>query len=300
MQKFAAALAALTLALVCLGGVVHNTGSSLACPDWPLCNGTAFPHMIGGVLIEHSHRLVAGSVVVLTLALFVLLLAFRKRDAVWGGVALALVLAQAALGAITVIFRLPPAVSTGHLATSMLYFSTVIYLAFRLRETHGAPLPDRVRKMTGTAAVLIYVQMVLGAAVRHLGAGLACLDLPLCRGAVWPRGVDFTVQLHAMHRLFAAFVLVYLCYVAAVTFRAASGRPGVRALAIAAPLIAVLQIVLGVLTITTFRNIVPLTGHLGVAALLLGTTLSLHLSSRGPIGTRASDEPTGDVAAVTA
>ena len=64
MQKFAALLAALTLALVCLGGVVHNTGSSLACPDWPLCNGSAFPRMAGAVLIEHGHRLTALAVTV--------------------------------------------------------------------------------------------------------------------------------------------------------------------------------------------------------------------------------------------
>src|SRR4051812_50073117 len=104
------ALAALTFALVVLGGIVHNTGSSLACPDWPLCNGTAFPHMAGAVLIEHGHRLTAFAVVMGTIGLLVWL-AVRGEDR--GAIkvaclALGLVIAQALLGAITVKYRLPP------------------------------------------------------------------------------------------------------------------------------------------------------------------------------------------------
>src|ERR1700745_2193308 len=88
-------LAALTFALVVLGGIVHNTGSSLACPDWPLCNGTAFPKMAGAVLIEHGHRLTALAVVVGTLGLLVFLaLKSSDRGAVKAaGIALALVIA---------------------------------------------------------------------------------------------------------------------------------------------------------------------------------------------------------------
>ena len=61
----------LTFALVTLGGVVHNTESSLACPDWPLCFGQVMPEMEGGVAIEHSHRLLA-TLVVLGVLLLVL------------------------------------------------------------------------------------------------------------------------------------------------------------------------------------------------------------------------------------
>src|SRR4051812_1322483 len=76
---FAFGLAALTFALVVLGGIVHNTGSSLACPDWPLCNGSAFPRMVGAVLIEHGHRLTALAVVVGTVLLLVAL-AYNAAD----------------------------------------------------------------------------------------------------------------------------------------------------------------------------------------------------------------------------
>src|SRR3954451_10318022 len=75
---FAFALAGLTFALVVLGGIVHNTGSSLACPDWPLCNGTAFPKMAGAILIEHGHRLTAFAVVMGTLGILAMLIAGRS------------------------------------------------------------------------------------------------------------------------------------------------------------------------------------------------------------------------------
>ena len=58
-----------TILLIALGGYVHNTQSSLACPDWPLCYGQFFPKMEGGILIEHSHRLLASLVGLLTIFL---------------------------------------------------------------------------------------------------------------------------------------------------------------------------------------------------------------------------------------
>jgi heme A synthase len=286
------ALAALTFALVVLGGIVHNTGSSLACPDWPLCNGTAFPKMAGAILIEHGHRLTALAVVVGTcLLLGFLAVRARDRGAVKiAGLALALVIAQALLGAITVKFRLPPLVSTGHLATSMLFFSTVIYLGFRLRQNAAPALSPRVQQLTLTATVLIYAQIVLGAAVRHLGAGLVCRELIACSFL----GADITMQLHMAHRIFAAVVLGFVIYMSVVAWKASRSW-----LAIAAPLLVGVQMSLGLLTIFTFRDIVPLTAHLAVAALLLADVLALHLVSRGPLASREThDEPVG--VAVTA
>src|SRR6266498_3167708 len=69
VHRFAVATAVATYLLILIGGLVHGTGSSLACPDWPTCYGSLMPKMEGGVLIEHSHRLAAGTVVILTLAL---------------------------------------------------------------------------------------------------------------------------------------------------------------------------------------------------------------------------------------
>src|SRR5947208_12682052 len=72
-RRFAAATAVATFLLLLVGGLVNPTGSSLACPDWPLCYGSPFPPMVGGILYEHSHRLLATGVGLLTVVLAVLL-----------------------------------------------------------------------------------------------------------------------------------------------------------------------------------------------------------------------------------
>jgi heme A synthase len=249
--------------------------------------------MVDGVLIEHSHRLVAGSVVLLTAALAFLL---RRNTAFKTALlALGLVVFQAVLGGITVIFRLPPIVSTTHLATSMVFFSTVIYLALRLRRSQGAAVPS-LSKVTLHAAIMVYAQMILGAAIRHLGAGLACTEILSCRGAVWPTGVDVTVHLHMLHRAFALAIFAFLIVNAVRVWRA-SDRVGLRALAVGAPLLASLQIALGIFSITTFRDILPVTAHLGVAALLLADLVTLHLLTRGPLAV-AADHPDEDPGAI--
>src|SRR4051812_27089792 len=86
----------LTLLLILAGGVVHTTGSSLACPDWPLCYGQVFPEMTGGVLFEHSHRLIASAVTTCTLALVIALLQRWRGMALLrrGALTLAITLAQ--------------------------------------------------------------------------------------------------------------------------------------------------------------------------------------------------------------
>src|SRR5881628_1301230 len=77
LHGLAIATAVATFLLILIGGLVHGTGSSLACPDWPTCYGTMMPKMEGGVLVEHSHRLAAGSVMILTLLLMATMFASR-------------------------------------------------------------------------------------------------------------------------------------------------------------------------------------------------------------------------------
>src|SRR5262249_60691764 len=80
VHRFAVATAVATYLLILIGGLVHGTGSSLACPDWPTCYGTFMPKMEGGVLVEHSHRLAAGTVGSLTIPLAALLGRRRQRE----------------------------------------------------------------------------------------------------------------------------------------------------------------------------------------------------------------------------
>jgi heme A synthase len=292
-HRFAVATAAATFALLVVGGLVHATGSSLACPDWPLCSGQYFPRMEGGVLYEHGHRLAALTVALLTASLAVLV--FRRRGEprlrALAALAVFLVLFQAALGALTVVLRLPLLVSASHLATSMAFFSLVIYLAWRLRPSPvgpaPSPAPSGVRRLAGLAAAATYLQIVLGAFVRHTGAGLACnVRIPLCEGALWPAWGP--ARLHMAHRLLGVAVALLVAAAAAAALRALPrGARLARALAWAAPALVLLQVAVGFWTVTSFISIPVVTLHVALGAALLANTLTLLLLL-GPRGAASS------------
>jgi protoheme IX farnesyltransferase len=288
VHRFAIKTAVATYLLILIGGLVHGTGSSLACPDWPTCYGTMMPRMEGGVLVEHSHRLAAGTVVILTLALAVMLTRSaapeQRRLRPFGWLAVGLVFAQALLGGITVLLRLPTPVSTAHTATSLLFFLTVLYIAARSRPATAvvAPppaLPGRAVALAILSAVSVYFQMVLGGLVRHSGAALACTDVPLCRGSIWPDAHP-TVLIQALHRLNALVAGALVVASAVATWRGARGRRDLRALAVLGPLLVAVQIALGVRAVQTFLDLATVEGHLAVATALLATQALVVLRGR--------------------
>jgi protoheme IX farnesyltransferase len=134
------------------------------------------------------------------------------------------------------------------------------------------------------AAVSVYMQMVLGGLVRHSGAALACTDVPLCRGSLWPNAHP-TVLIQALHRLNAVAVAVLVLTSSIVTWRRGA-RPGLRALAILAPLLVGVQIWLGIHSVTSFLDLVTVESHLAVATALLATMALTVLAAR-PAGVPA-------------
>jgi heme A synthase len=278
--RLARAAVAATFALLVIGGMVHATGSSLACPDWPLCYGQFFPAMEGGVLFEHGHRLVALAVSVLTLALAVTVWRRRRETAVRVGslVALGLVLFQASLGALTVVWKLPLVVSSGHLATSMAFFSVLVWLAWRLAPAAAAPeaspAPRAVRVLAGAAALATYAQIVLGALVRHTGSGLACgTSVVLCEGAAWPAAGP--AQLVTLHRFAAVAVGVLVLAAAGAALRRGPDRA--RGAARLAAVVVLVQILLGAWTVWSLVSVPVVSLHLAGGALLLGDSVLLFL-----------------------
>jgi len=275
-----------TLILILIGGTVNPTGSSLACPDWPLCYGQVFPKMSGGILYEHGHRLAASLVLLLTVALFGLCIRHRKAKKklmALGGKALVAVLLQAALGAFTVIYKLPTAVSTAHLGLSMLFFSLLIYIVFYVR-------PDRLRQPISESSIarlhrlaalrwavagfaLMYAQILVGALVRHTRSGHACpKSIPLCDGAWWP---SFgSGQMHMFHRYLGVAVLIFFIMFAMRVSKGArvSGRRLARKLSALMPLLCVIQVLLGVATVMTGIGLHPVVSHLVLAAIMLAIT----------------------------
>lgn len=164
-----------TLFLIFAGGLVTSTGSGLSVPDWPLSYGKFFPPMIGGIRFEHSHRVIAGSVGLLTLALTIWIFRVDKRRWFkWLGVGASLmVLTQAILGGLTVKFLLPTPISVGHACLGQTFFVLVSLIAlFSSKEWMTAPSsPDpkahKIQRLYATLFFFVYAQLVAGAIVRH-------------------------------------------------------------------------------------------------------------------------------------
>jgi len=293
-HRLAKLAAAATFVLLVIGGTVNPTGSSLACPEPTLvCHGQLFPPMVGGVLYEHGHRLAAMTVGLLQIALTVLLLRRGElRRLAW--ILLGLVIAQGALGAITVGYKLPWFVSTGHLLLGMSYFAALIYTAFRTRPAprrdeqvrelalHARRLDELggARRWIAIACGAVFVQLLIGALVRHLGAAMVCLGIPSCTrgGDWWP---DAWVQdLQMIHRGFGAAVAVVTTAAAIAVFRRARSWPALRLLALTAPVLVTAQVVLGAYTVLTMRAVPLAVGHFAGAAGLWALWMSAWLMTR--------------------
>ncbi len=278
-KKLSFVLLILTFCLLLLGGIVHGTGSSLACPDWPLCYGSFFPTMKGGIAIEHSHRLLAATVGLLTGIQAILLWKRYPHSPLsrLGVLCFLLVVFQGTLGGLTVLYKLPTLISVAHLGTSMIFFSLVVSLFWRLREQgigQSETLGSGEKKWIWFVTGIVYLQIILGALVRHTGSGVVCPDIPFCFGRLWPQGSHPMVILHMTHRWMAIFVAVILIWFPINFFKRVK-TPTQRLLLVAAPLLVLTQIILGLWSVASFLSVPVVTAHLGVAAMLLGTLVSL-------------------------
>ena len=292
--RWAQITAAATFVLLMAGGLVNPTGSSLACPEaFVICHGQLFPEMKGGVLFEHGHRLIAMTVGLLQLALTVLV--WRRRPALrgWAAAALGLVVVQALLGALTVYFQLPWFVSTAHLMVAMSYFALVLFTVWRTRPEAAADAsgrPDdarraRMRPWIAIGGLAVLMQILLGGLVRHHGAALASVDLPLHEGQLWPAGAPFALQLHIAHRL-AGVVIGLIAIAASLAIARAAGRahPAIRRAALAVPFAVGAQVTFGIFIILTYRSVPIVIAHFGGAAVLWGLFCAMWLmtGSKGP------------------
>src|SRR5205823_13343092 len=123
----------MTFLLLLAGGLVTSNDAGLAVPDWPTSFGSLYriPPMVGGVKFEHSHRMLAEFVGLLTIivAVWTARVERRKWMRVLGWVALSTVIAQGILGGITVKFLLPPWVSTAHATMAQTFFCIMVSMA---------------------------------------------------------------------------------------------------------------------------------------------------------------------------
>lgn len=267
MNAFARLTAAAVFFLLIAGGLVTSTGSGLAVPDWPLAFGKFFPLMVGGVLFEHGHRLIAGAVALMTFALAALVHRGEKRAWVknLGYAACGAILIQALLGGMTVLFKLPPPVSIAHACLAQAVFCLILAISQASTSWYlqASPISAGNISRAGLWCVgAVYLQLIFGAMVRHTGQGLS---------------------FHLLGAAAAAFLIAAAVY---KTFR---NFPYEAALTRPAGLLAgllPLQLLLGLIAFQIRRSpiesgfgqaAVLRTSHLAVGALVLGTSLILTL-----------------------
>ena len=306
-HRLAKLAAVATFVLLVIGGTVNPTGSSLACPEPTLvCHGQLFPPMVGGVFYEHGHRLAAMTVGLLQIALSVLLALRRPQLRRLGWLLLGLVIAQGALGAITVKYKLPWIVSTGHLLLGMSYFATLIYTAFRTRPAPSVVELDRharrtaelgaARRWIAIACGAVFGQVLLGALVRHLGAAMVCLGMPSCTrgGDWWPEA--WVQDLHMVHRAGGIVVAIVTTIAAVKVYRHTRSWPALRVCAMVAPALVGAQLALGMYTVLTLRAVPLAVGHFAGAAGLWALWMSAWLMTGRRVPAIAI--PTHDVPAM--
>ena len=291
LHRFAWFLAAATLFLLVAGGMVTSTGSGLAVPDWPNTYGRfmfSFPldHMVGGIFYEHGHRLIASVVGFMTIVLAVWL--WRVDDRRWmrrlGWIALAAVIVQGVLGGVTVLYFLPAPVSVAHAGLAEIFFCLTVAIAIFTSErwrnpTHGAVDDALLRRLAIATTVLVYIQILLGATMRHTGAGMAIPDFPLAFGRLVPHVWNFGVAVHYAHRVGAVIVSLAVIALAGHAFYHHRGRREITRPAALLVVLVISQVTLGAYVVLSGRHPHINTAHLANGALVLVTSLALALWS---------------------
>ncbi len=298
LHLFSVLVAASTLILILAGGLVTSTGSGLAVPDWPNTYGWfmfTFPldKMVGGIFYEHGHRLIAS-----TVGFLILLQAFwlsRAEPRRWvrrlGFVALAAVITQGILGGVTVLFFLPDPISISHAGLAQIVFCLTVTIALvtsrgwiTAYESGNIGTPDdrMLQKVAAATTALVYVQIIVGATMRHTEAGLAIPDFPWAFGQLVPPHWDAKIAVHYAHRIGAVVVSIMILATTLHVFahersRRELVRPSVLLLALLAA-----QVAMGAFVIWSGKQFVVNSLHVMTGASVLATSLVLTLRAHRP------------------
>lgn len=275
-HRFAVFTACATFVLIIAGALVTSNDAGLSIPDWPTSFGSfSVPPLHGGIRYEWSHRAIAGSIVVLTVAIAVWTwFAERRRWMKWLGVAaLGTVIAQAILGGLTVLLLQPPWVSSAHAAVGQTFFCIAVVIAVftgRRRVEEVPPVEFDLRRpslftLTLLSVFVLYVQLILGAMFRHHGMSW------------WP---------HVANAAVVAFVLTWTAIRALTVY---SKIEAVRRPAILLVSLMIVQLCLGFIAFLTrvawgqdaaqpeLPMVISTVAHVAVGALLLATAVVLAI-----------------------
>jgi len=301
-RKLLFATLLLAFVVVVVGAYVRLSDAGLGCPDWPLCYGQPLPgsHLGGDALgrawKEMAHRYLAGTLGLLILLSWILALRAKRQRLVATSV-VALVLFQATLGMWTVTMLLKPAIVTAHLLGGMTTLALLLW--WNLGEgAHATAAEARALRGPALAAlVVVAAQIALGGWVSANYAALACPDLPLCRGAVFPP-MDFgnafhvvrelgqtavgeplpraaLTAIHWSHRTFALVAVLVVGWTAQRALRSEA----LRRIGAALAFLLLLQFTLGVANVDFGLPLALAAAHNAGAALLLAALVVLNFFS---------------------
>ncbi len=285
-HRLAVALACATFPLLFIGGLVTSKGAGLAVPDWPTSFGYnmflyPWSKMVGGIFYEHSHRLVASVVGFLTIILAGTF--WFKESRAWlrwlGVAALILVIIQGVLGGLRVVL-LEYTLAIVHACLAQAFFALTVSLALFTAPEWRRPLAEepfadggKVRGLCAMTTAMIYLQIALGAVLRHTGTRVDA------------------------HLFFALIVAVHVILILRRVTKFDPRRPRLSRPAVFLTILLAIQILLGVgsyfAKFTPYlrlpmKAVVPLTTtHLVIGALMLATALLLTLRSYRLSGARA-------------
>jgi heme a synthase len=274
---FAVFVACATFVVITAGALVTSNDAGLSVPDWPTSFGylVKVPHFVGGIRYEWSHRMVAGTLVTLTLTIAIwTFLVERRRWLRWLAIgAFCTVIAQAILGGLTVLLFQPPWISTAHATVAQTFFCIAVSIALFtgrkwVEEQPRIEVDSRrpgLATLTFLSIFVLYVQLILGGMFRHHGMSW------------WP---------HVVHALIVSFVLAWTAVRALASH---SNIEAVRRPAVVMLSLLIAQLCLGFTAFLTRvawgRNAVqpelPMVAatvtHVAVGALLLATTVVLAI-----------------------
>ncbi len=263
--------------VITAGALVTSNDAGLSVPDWPTSFGylVKVPHFVGGVRYEWSHRMVAGTLGVLTLAIAIWTLwVERRRWLRWLAIgALCTFIAQATLGGMTVLFFQPPWLSTAHATVAQTFFCIAVAIALFTERKWVEEQPrvefDSRRPSLSTLTLfsifVLYVQLILGGMFRHHGMSW------------WP---------HVANAVIVSFVLAWTAIRAISVY---SNIDAVRRPAIMMLSLLIAQLCLGFTAFLTrvawgrsavqpeLPMVASTVAHVAVGALLLATTVVLAI-----------------------
>src|SRR5213595_46830 len=309
LNRFAWFTAFATLLLICSGGMVTSKGVGLAVPDWPTTFGYnmfLFPasKWVGGILFEHTHRLIASAVGFLTIILTSWL--WRSEPRKWvrnlGVIGLGAVILQGVLGGLRVTM-LKDEIGIFHACLAQAFLGLVVVIVLVTskfwRALSDATVDPRkfapIKTIAIATTVAIYVQLALGATMRHQHRDLAILDFPTANGGWIPdtnsaalakinawrdaRGLSdvdaFQVWLQMAHRFLALIIAIIVVAFCLRIWRDAPGVAALKRLSITWVALVVCQIALGAWTIWSNKAADVATAHVATGAIMLSFGVSI-------------------------